>query len=188
MVYFPGEVSLRNLFVNPSAVDGLPETCVALRVSPLLRELVLRAGSLENEYPVDGPIWRLMQVILDELRQAEASELQLPLAQDERLQCVLGALLENPGDSRPIEAWAKQACVSPRTLARLFVRETGMTFGRWRRQARLLEAVDRLGAGEPIARVAFELGYASQSAFTEMFRRSLGVPPAQYTRAAEEPC
>lgn len=69
---------------------------------------------------------------------------------------------------------------SGRTLARLFRREIGMTFGAWRQQARLIEALARLGTGEPVTHVALDLGYESPSAFTAMFRRSLGVTPSRY--------
>lgn len=58
--------------------------------------------------------------------------------------------------------------------------ETGLTFGQWRQQVRLLAALTRLAQGEPITRIALELGYSSQSAFTTMFRKALGKTPAQY--------
>jgi AraC-like DNA-binding protein len=79
-----------------------------------------------------------------------------------------------------LEQWARSAGASGRTLARLFRRETGMSFGAWRQQARLIEALTRLGAGEPVTHVALDLGYDSPSAFTAMFRRSLGVTPSRY--------
>jgi AraC-like DNA-binding protein len=37
-----------------------------------------------------------------------------------------------------------------------------------------------LAAGEPITRIALDLGYESPSAFTAMFKRVLGAPPSQY--------
>jgi AraC-like DNA-binding protein len=58
-----------------------------------------------------------------------------------------------------------------------------MSFATWRQQARLLESLRRLAAGEPVTKVALDCGYASASAFGAMFRRSLGVPPAAYFAA-----
>ena len=55
-----------------------------------------------------------------------------------------------------------------------------MTFFEWRKQLRLLEAIDLLGQGKTVTSVALELGYNSPSAFIAMFRRSLGVCPGQY--------
>ena len=60
------------------------------------------------------------------------------------------------------------------------MKETGLTFAAWRQQARLLAATAMLGAGEPITRIALDLGYESPSAFTAMFKRALGAPPSHY--------
>ena len=46
-----------------------------------------------------------------------------------------------------------------------------MSFATWRQQARLLESLRRLAAGEPVTKVALDCGYASASAFGAMFRR-----------------
>ena len=53
-----------------------------------------------------------------------------------------------------------------------------MSFATWRQQARLLESLRRLAAGEPVTKVALDCGYAS--AFGAMFRRALGVAPTAY--------
>jgi AraC-like DNA-binding protein len=181
-VYFPGEVSLRNLFVDPSVTGGLPKKCTVIKVSPLLRELILKAVAAGGSYAPESPEWRLMFVILDELREAEPTDLHLPMARDNRLLRVMEALLKNPGDNRKLDEWADIAGASPRTLSRLFVRETGLTFGEWRKKLLLQEAIDRLGKGENVTRVAFDLGYQSLSAFIEMFRKSLGTSPGQISR------
>ena len=65
------------------------------------------------------------------------------------------------------------------------MKETGLTFAAWRQQARLLAATAMLAAGEPITRIAIELGYESTSAFTAMFRRTLGAPPSRYFAEGE---
>jgi AraC-like DNA-binding protein len=49
---------------------------------------------------------------------------------------------------------------------------------------RLVEALSRLALGHSVAAVARELGYASPSAFTAMFRRTLGATPRAYLRRA----
>ena len=72
---------------------------------------------------------------------------------------------------------------SSRSLARLFLKETGTSFSTWRQHTRLMLALPRLAAGEPVTRVALDLGYASPSAFTRMFRRVLGVSPSEYLDA-----
>lgn len=181
-VYFPGDVALRNLFVDPSATMGLPQRCVVLKVSSLLRELILRAVHIGGVYQPADEGWRLMQVLLDELRQAKETPLHLPMARDQRVMRVTDALLKNPEDNRSLDAWGVVAGASSRTLARLFVSETGLTFRVWRKRLLLQEAIKRLDQGQQVTCVAFDLGYNSVSAFIEMFRKELGVTPGQYTR------
>ena len=78
---------------------------------------------------------------------------------------------------------------SARTLARRFQSETGLSFGAWRQQARVLEAMGRLGGGAPVTQVALDLGYDSVSAFSAMFRRAAGASPSAYRhRAVTSPC
>lgn len=182
-VYFPGDVALRNLFIDPSATIGLPQQCTVLKVSSLLRELILKAVKIGENYQPNSAGWRLMQVLLDELQLAEATPLHLPMAHDERVMRVIEALLLNPEDCRGLSAWSKLAGASSRTLARLFVSETGLTFGQWRKRLVLQEAVKRLDQGQPVTAIAFDLGYQSLSAFIEMFRRELGVSPRRYAKA-----
>lgn len=181
-VYFPGEVALRNLFIDPTATAGLLELCAVLKVSALLRELILKAVEIGEEYEPESAGWRLMQVLLDELRQAGPTPLHLPMARDERVMRVIEALLEEPGDNRDLDQWGKVAGASGRTLARLFVSETSLTFGTWRKRLLLQEAVKRLDQGQQVTRIAFDLGYQSLSAFIEMFRKELGASPGQYAR------
>lgn len=181
-VYFPGKVSLRNLFIDPSASAGLPEVCTVFKVSPLLRELIVKAVQVGDAYSPDSSGYRLMMVIVDELGQAEQTELHLPMGRDERLLRVMEALLKDPGDRRDLDGFSQVVGASSRTLARLFVRETGLTFGAWRKRLLLQEAIDRLGNGQNVTGVALDLGYQSLSAFIEMFRQSLGASPGQYLR------
>ncbi len=47
----------------------------------------------------------------------------------------------------------------------------------------LLTAIERLSQGQPVTRVALDLGYASPSAFTSAFRRVLGQAPGAYLAA-----
>jgi AraC-like DNA-binding protein len=181
-VHFPGAVSLRNLFLDPSVTCGLPGRCTVIKISPLLRELILKAVQVGDLYDRESAGYRLMLVIVDELRVAETTELHLPMGRDERLLRVMELLLENPGDRRELGEFASLAGASSRTLSRLFIKETGLTFGAWRKRLLLQQAVDRLSGGANVTTVAFDLGYQSLSAFIDMFRQSLGTPPGQYLR------
>ena len=96
------------------------------------------------------------------------------------LEAVLAGLHANPADDRSLAAFARSASTSPRTLSRLFITETGLSFDRWRTGIRMWAALPLLADGEPVARVAHLVGYATASAFLAAFRRTVGMPPRSY--------
>ena len=181
-----GELAMRSLFIEPAAAAGMGATCRVVNVTPLLRELILRAVDLPGLYDEDGPAGRLIALILDEVRNLETAPLHLPLPRDSRLARITEALLADPADGRSLDDWARTLGLSARTLARHFQREMGLGFAAWRQQARLLQAVARLAEGESVSSLAYDLGYDSPSAFIAMFRRALGVTPGRYFRRQDD--
>lgn len=173
-----GPVRMRTLYVE--AAPGLPTRCCVVTVTPLLRELILRAVDIPALYDVDGADGRLVSVIQDELVELPTAPFHLPMPPDPRLRRLTESLARDPGNRDTLSRWASRVGASGRTLARLFSRETGMTFGRWRQQLRLLKALELLAMRQPVTGVAFELGYESPSAFIAMFKRAFGVSPARY--------
>lgn len=179
-----GRLSMRSLYLHPDACAGLPEEPRVLRVTPLLRELILRLAVLPMRYAANDMAARLGAVIPEEIRLLEPEPLHLPLPHSRRLAAVTRALIEEPADARPLSDWASAVGASERTLARHFLKETGMTFGAWRQRLRLVKAVERLAEGAPVTNVALDLGYESPSAFIAMFRREMGTTPGRYLVAA----
>jgi AraC-like DNA-binding protein len=161
----------------------VPADCGVLNVPALLRELILHAGArapLWEDRPADG---RLVGVIVDQLAALPAAPLQLPFPRDPRARRAADLLLAgvaDPADDRTVTDLAREAGASRRTLERLFAAETGLSVGRWRTRARLVEAVRRLADGQAVTAVAAELGYATPSAFGAAFRRELGTSPGRY--------
>ncbi|MGL5930693.1 MAG: helix-turn-helix transcriptional regulator, partial [Dermatophilaceae bacterium] len=148
-----------------------------LAVSPLLRELVVAFTAHPAE---DTPRRRrLRAVIVDELRATGQEPMHVPMPRDSRLSVVCNVLLADPADSRSLPELADIAAISPRTLSRLFRDDVGMTFPQWRTQLRLQLALRLLAEGHPATAVAHRCGWATQSGFTEVFRRTLGVTPGQ---------
>ncbi len=88
----------------------------------------------------------------------------------------------NPGGISSISAWADNAPASRKTVERLFVRETGLTPSQWLKQARLIFAVVALAKGHSVTSIALDLGYATPSGFTFMFRQALGIAPSKLSR------
>jgi AraC-like DNA-binding protein len=174
------DVTMRTLYLRDDAAAAMPLSCRVLPVSPLLRELIVRATELPLQYDEDGPAGHVIALLLAELHGLQSLPLQLPMPQEARLRTLCLALLAAPGDQRTLREWAQSVNASERTVARLFQNETGLSFGAWRQQARLLEAMGRLGSGAPVTQVALDLGYDSVSAFSAMFRRAAGASPSAY--------
>ncbi|MCE1113909.1 MULTISPECIES: AraC family transcriptional regulator [Pseudomonas] len=175
-----GETECYCLFVEPEAIDNLPTACCTLAVSPLLRELLLKATAFEPLYPLHGREARLIAALLDELSEAPVEYLHLPMPRDLRLRQLAQGLLANPADKTTMDEWARRIGVSERSLSRLLMQEAGMSFGRWRRQLHIVLSLQRLTQGESVQTVALALGYESASGFVTMFRKAMGKPPARY--------
>jgi AraC family transcriptional regulator len=73
---------------------------------------------------------------------------------------------------------ARELHVSPFHLSHVFQAWTGFGVHEYRDQLRLRSALDRiLDRDATLSELAYELGYASHSHFTDSFRRAFGVPP-----------
>ncbi len=175
-------VAMRTLYIEPNATLELPRDVCVLQISALLRELILVAVDEGPHYESHHPQARLSAVILDQICVQSITPLALPMPTDPRLLRVTTALISNPGDGRDLADWAHLAGASKRTLGRLFMAQTGMSFRTWRQQCRLLRALELLATGENITSIALILNYESTSAFIAMFRRYLGTTPARYLR------
>ena len=171
----------RSVYTRADHSRDLGPSCRVLRVTSLLRELIIRASETPLEYDEDGPEGRLMAVIVDQIREMREEEpLYLPMPRDRRLQRLAQRMVREPGRRVSLEEAASQAGASARTIARHFTAETGLTFGEWQRRLSLVTAVERLAAGQPVTAVALDLGYESPSAFIAMFRRTLGASPTAF--------
>jgi len=170
-------VSMRMLYFAPGAVDLPSEHCRALVVGPLMRELIAHIcaiGALDRRRPEQH---RLIGVLVDQLAAAEDVSLDLPLPRDARA-CRLASLVD--GDpSGSLARLAPRAGASLRTLERLFLADTGVSVGEWRRRRRLFHALGLLEAGAQVGDAAEAAGYATVSAFTAAFKRQFGAPPSR---------
>lgn len=175
---FTGASSLRTLYLRDGG--AAPARSAVIAVSPLLRELIVRAvdiGMLDSRDPIHVA---LAQLILAELRQHEAASLDLPQPQTDVLRRVADYVAGAPDACEGHALLARRFGIGSRTLERGFLRETGLSLGRWRRQARFLHSLRRLGAGASVKQAALESGYRSSSAFIAAFRASLQMTPARY--------
>jgi len=177
-----GHVRMRTAYIRPDAAADLPTRCTVLGISPLLRELILAAIDIPIPYKADSRDGRLMRLLLDEVMLVPTLPLHLPRPADAGLRQICEAIVGAPDTALTLAQWGERLGMDPKTIQRRFARETGMTFGQWRQQARLLAALEGLAAGAKVVDVALDLGYDSPSAFSTMFRKQFGVPPSAFFR------
>lgn len=179
-----GTVAMRTLYLKPRLARGVPRHCCVVNVSPLLKELILHACSATALKKTIKWQQHLIRVIIDQLETIQMVPLQLPNPSDPRALRVAAFLLKNPSDRSPLTRIAKAAGASKRTLERLFREDVGMTFGKWRQQLRLMQAMRLLADGAKVTHAALESGYSTPSAFISMFRKTLGTTPTLYFKSA----
>jgi AraC-like DNA-binding protein len=181
---FSGASALRTLYLRPG-LASMGAVSAVVAVTPLLRELTLRAvalGMLDEREPVQAA---MVQLIVHELRARPTASLDLPWPRSPLLRRVAEQLLRAPGERTSHRALGRQVGVSVRTLERGFLAETGLPLGRWHRQARFHHSLRRLGGGAAVKEAALEAGYRSPSAFVAAFRASFGTTPGRYFAAVE---
>ncbi len=173
-------VRFRALLIDGDEATGMPDACAVVEVTPLLRELILRLAVLA-EAPRDGEFARAVtRLLLLELAVLPVEPLSLPLPRHAPLARFCDGLQRDPARPLSVAEAARQLHMSRSSFMRLFQRETGLSFAHWRQQARLLQALLLLADGHSILNVALACGYNSPSAFSAMFRRSLGRTPREY--------
>jgi len=176
-------LSFRSLYIDNSWSKTLPTKTTSININNLLRELILTVTRWPEEFDPGPQERRLLAVLVDQIQQASSAPLFLYMPSDNRLKQITAKLQLEPADNTSLQDWSKIIGATPRTLNRLFQKETRMGFVEWRQRLRILYSLERIERGENIAIVALDLGYESGSAFTTMFKKHLGLSPKTYFKA-----
>jgi AraC-like DNA-binding protein len=182
---FTGVTALRTLYLRPGLAASV-EDSAAIGVSPLLRELIVRAvelGFLDERQPAHAAMAAL---IVGELHCHPAAALDLPLPQSARLRKLAEYLWQAPEQRGNHATLAKRFGLGTRTMERDFAAETGLSLGRWRSQSRFLHALRRLGSGASVKQAALEAGYQRPSAFIAAFRFAFNTTPGRYFQTGRD--
>ncbi|UCS92725.1 helix-turn-helix transcriptional regulator [Echinicola marina] len=179
-VYFPNNVSVVSVFIDPSKLGNLPKESFAFESSIFIKSLLTKIISFSNPDRLTPQQNRIFEVLLDEISTLKASMSFLPTSRDKRIKKVTDALMNDISSEKTMEYYASLSCVSPRTLSRLFVKELGMSFGDWKMRLKLLEAIKQLGENKTVKDIAYELGYKNASSFIAIFKKHFGKTPTNY--------
>lgn len=176
------EIEGVSAYADSAAYPDLPTEARVVPAGGMMGLLLERQLSYEAE-PWIGRRQRLAGVIIDELLRLAPLSQQLPLPADRRLGALCRRVLADLSRGWLLDELAAAHGFSRASLTRAFARETGVSFGNWLAQARLLEAARLLSGGVAVGEAALQVGYQSLSAFGAAFRRHLGMAPGEFQRA-----
>ena len=179
----PVALQAHGLFVREEACTGLPRADCVIHVSGLLRELMMALTRAETPAADSRRMRLLGTLLIEELRTQPVLPLHLPWPTDSAggpMQHVCQTLLDDPGDTATAGEWSSRLAMGAKTFHRRFLQSTGMTFGKWRQQLRLMSSLTLLMQGIPITQVALASGYDSHSAYTTAFRKQFGQSPSAF--------
>ncbi|MES2206358.1 MAG: helix-turn-helix transcriptional regulator [Pseudomonadota bacterium] len=175
-----GTVKMRTLYISEHSIPHLPKHCCVISVSSLLREIIIAITKMPINYDENDRDGLIVQLFFKEMKPLRIVPLFLPIPDDHRLSKICNGILNEPTNKNSLEMWGDLVGASKRTLIRLFQIHTGMTFRQWTQQAKITLSVQMLAKKYAINHIAFQLGYDSPSAFSAMFRKTLGVTPSEY--------
>jgi AraC-like DNA-binding protein len=171
---------LRTLYIDPAACAGLPDRTTVVQISPLMRELLSAIVARPRDYDEQAADGRLIDVMLDQIAASRALPLTLPIPASAALRAIAMQIMDRPVEAPDIQLLARSLHMSARTLQRQFKSETGVSLRSFRRQAKLLKALELLSGRTPVSRISDLLGFGEPSAFISMFRAAYGVSPGRY--------
>ena len=171
---------MRYVDVPQDEAEKIGAVCRIMAMTPLLSALISATMPDNGRGRASDHNDALHDLLRHELVAAPDVPLSIAMPQDHRIRRFAETALDDPGVVESVDSWLAKAPASRKTIERLFVAETGMPPLRWLRHARILHAISRLAAGEKVSSVAFDMGYASSSAFSYMFRRTLGRCPSDF--------
>jgi AraC-like DNA-binding protein/quercetin dioxygenase-like cupin family protein len=176
-----GEAELCNIYIEPEVFPWPWNEPTVIQTTPLLKELAIVISNAGECYATGSTAAISAVLLLKVLADLPAlAESGVPLPQDRQLLAICEHLMNEPANDQSLDVWGERLGLSGRTLARRFKAETGLTFGTWRLQLRVAEAITRLALGETVGDIAKALKYSSTAAFVTMFRQITGDSPRRY--------
>ncbi|HVV69462.1 MAG TPA: AraC family transcriptional regulator [Gammaproteobacteria bacterium] len=182
------EVTLSSLYLPDTHVKFFLNKIQLIQLTPLANLLILKICSLEKNYfkKIEGK--RLLEVLIDELKNADTihyAEIIIP--EDRKLFRAYELFREIKEGWPSNHEVAEHLHVSTRTLLRLFKKETGMSFVIWKQKFRFVKALELLQRYKNTSMVASRLGYKSDSAFITMFKKMSGGKLPKYFSCSKPP-
>lgn len=168
-----GRAKVRTLFFSKNLV----EAARTLAVRPLFHELIHEACRVGPLVTTDAEHVALARLLEAEIQRAPTLMSEIPMPTTPWAKSWGESYLLNPSE-------APAAPCSLRTQERVFLRETGLTLGRWCQQARALAGLRAMSEGTTVLEAAMAAGFATSSGFIQAFQKQFGVTPGRAMNSA----
>ncbi|MDV7644942.1 helix-turn-helix transcriptional regulator [Acinetobacter oleivorans] len=160
-------------------------SCVVLNITPLLKELVNKCITFEWYYPTDSAENRLSQVLIDQLVNMDQPPVNIPEPQNLKLKKIVQIFRDDPSNTMKLSDLSDIVHASERTIERLFIQDTGMSFSEWRNRFRLVTSLEYLAENVTVSNIANLVGYDHSSSYISAFKKMFGCTPKQYFSSVE---
>jgi len=171
-----------SIFIDPALCTSLPQQACVFMTTALLRAILEDLKHNRPKLPCSKQIINLLQVAFDQVEILNKVDIYLPTSDHVGLSTILNYLYLNPEDNKPLSELAKMANLTERTLSRYCDKELGMTLNEWRQRLKIFKSLQLLENGQSIKTISLQLGYASTSAFINMFKRWMGITPDSFRK------
>ncbi|GAB3067416.1 AraC family transcriptional regulator [Pedococcus soli] len=183
-VTIPASATTASVLFHVDFVPPPREGLAVVDLDPLARALVAECGGWqESEEPLPpyaSAIFAALAAVVWRLAE-RPSPVRMPAGRSAEVRTALRLTEEQLADEVSFADVAAKVGLVPRSLARRFEAEIGMTWRATLRRMRVLQAVERLAADDtPVTTIAHEVGYGSLSAFNAAFRELTGTTPSDY--------
>ncbi|GAA1360411.1 helix-turn-helix transcriptional regulator [Catellatospora chokoriensis] len=189
-VSIPQPVTTASVLFDTGFTAPPPAPLTVFDLNPLARALVDECGAWgESDEPLTAyaeTLFAALAAVTWQLAE-RPSAVVVPAGRSPELRRAIESTERQLGGEVRFEDVAAEVGLAPRSLARRFAEETGLTWQAVLRRMRVLRAIEELAASDaPVTWIAHTVGYTSLSAFNAAFRELTGRTPTQY-RASFRP-
>lgn len=176
-------IKIEHIYFGEEYLDFLPTEPRLIYLSELAKQVIFKICSFGLNRDPHAKLKNLFTVLLDEINSGDHVDYTIKVPNDPRILKVYDLFFSCKGSFPSLTQAAECACVNIRTLTRLFIKDTGVSFVTWKQQFIFARALELLQHHRQTTIVAYQLGYNSESAFIAMFKKmSGGKTPSSFWR------
>ena len=107
----------------------------------------------------------------------------LPTTDDEQMLKIIKYLEKHMGERHTLQSISNHFNLSERSMSRLFQSTVQLSFLQFLKTLRMVKAIELiLKTGKPISDIAYEVGYATISSFSDAFQELTGARPTDFRK------